>query len=564
MVKMLRERGETMMPNQEIMKDLIEKNLLDFVATRSDTNSKEEKNIEYFFNKWFAGIEYFQNNPEHCGLYEIPDDYLGRKVPWCMLKGQGNDTVVFIHHNDTVETKDYGTLEHLCLKPYELMEAFKAGKMRLPYSVEEDLFSDKWIFGRGVSDMKGGGSIQLSLIEEYSKEKNFKGNIVLVSVPDEENLSAGMRGAVLHLKELKDKYNLEYKLMLNSEPHEREDDFRPTLYDGSIGKIMPVVYVRGKLAHVGQVYSGLNPINLLSEIIRRTELGSNFIEKVGNTINPPPAWLYHKDRKTVYDVSLPIASCGYMSILPLKRTPQSLMNELKDICTESFIKVIEDMNESYKVYTNMAGLEFEKFTWEPKVKFYSELYNEAIRDRGKDFELAYEKVMAEIKEKFNSNKITIIEAANLIIEKTLEYVNDVTPCVILALTPPYYPSTNNNMLEEKSAQVYEAIDYIKEYAKVNFNEEYIVKNYFTGISDLSYSMFVSERSDIDYIEDNMLMWKDIYYIPLEVIKEISMPVINIGPWGRDLHKYTERVYKEDLFYKTPKLIDVFLSKILGN
>jgi arginine utilization protein RocB len=91
-----------------------------------------------------------------------------------------------------------------------------------------------------------------------------------------------------------------------------------------------------------------------------------------------------------------------------------------------------------------------------------------------------------------------------------------------------------------------------------------VQNYFTGISDLSYSMFVSDQSNIDYIANNMLMWKDIYYIPLEVIKEISMPVINIGPWGRDLHKYTERVYKEDLFYKTPKLIDLFVSRLLEN
>ncbi|CAK7047584.1 M20/M25/M40 family metallo-hydrolase [Tissierella sp.] len=550
--------------DKEVMKDLIEKNLLDFVGTRSDTNSKEEKNIEGFFKQWFSRIEYFQNNPEHYGLFEIPDDYLGRKVPWCLLKGKGKDTIVFIHHNDIVETKDYGTLESLCLKPYELMESFKAGKMQLPSLAKEDLFSDKWIFGRGVSDMKGGGSIQLSLIEEYSKDSNFKGNIVLISVPDEENLSAGMRGAALHLKSLKDKYDLEYKLMLNSEPHERGDDLRPTLYDGSIGKIMPVVYVRGKLAHVGQVYSGLNPINLLSEIIRRTELNPNFIEKVGNTTNPPPAWLYHKDRKMVYDVSLPIASCGYMSILPLKRTPKSLMDELKNISIQSFEKVIEDMNASYKAYTNIAGLEFEKFTWEPNVKFYSELYSEAIKDSGEDFESAYENLMVEIKEKFNSNKITTIEAANTIIEKTLKYVKDVSPCVILALTPPYYPSTNNNMLGEKSAIIYEIIEYIKTYAKDHFHEEYIVQNYFTGISDLSYSMFVSDQSNIDYIANNMLMWKDIYYIPLEVIKEISMPVINIGPWGRDLHKYTERVYKEDLFYKTPKLIDLFVSRLLEN
>lgn len=154
--------------------------------------------------------------------------------------------------------------------------------------MKKDLESGQWIFGRGVADMKGGGAIQLVLLEEYSKDENFKGNIVLLSVPDEENLSAGMRAGILKLKELKDKYGLNYRLMLNTEPHEREDEAVPTWYDSSIGKIMPVAYVRGKLAHVGYIYSGLNPINLLSEIIRRTEINPHFLEKRGNTVNPPP------------------------------------------------------------------------------------------------------------------------------------------------------------------------------------------------------------------------------------------------------------------------------------
>ena len=279
--------------NKEKLKDLIERNLLEYVGTRSDTNSKEEKNIEGFFLKWFDRLDYFKENPEHCGLFEIEGDYLDRKVPWCLLKGQGDDTLVFIHHNDVVETKDYGILEDLSLKPYELEEAFKITKLNLTDDMKEDLASGDWIFGRGVADMKGGGAIQLSLIEEYSKDKNFKGNIVLLSVPDEENLSAGMRAGVHKLKELKDKYGLDYKLMLDTEPHEREDTSKATWYDGSIGKLMPVAYVRGKLAHVGYIYSGLNPINLLSEIIRKTEISPRFIEKRGNTVNPPPTWLYH-------------------------------------------------------------------------------------------------------------------------------------------------------------------------------------------------------------------------------------------------------------------------------
>ena len=553
-----------MIKDKEYMKNLIEENLLAFVGTRSDTNSIKEHNIETFFENYFSKVDYFKKHPEYCGLFDIPGDYLDRKVSWCLLKGQGDDTIVFIHHHDIVETKDYGVLEELSLKPYELMEAFKQNKMELPKQAYDDLMSDKWIFGRGCSDMKGGGSIQLSLIEEYSKDEDFKGNIVLISVPDEENLSAGMRGATYLLKELKDKYNLNYKLMLNSEPHERGNDLKPTIYDGSIGKIMPVVYVRGKLAHVGQVYLGLNPINLLSEIIRRTELNPNFIEKVGTTTNPPPTWLYHKDRKQVYDVSLPIASTGYMSILPLKRSPMSIMDEIKEICNDAFIQVINDMNESYKAYNQIAGTEYDKLPWEISVKFYSELYAEALRDSGNEFEIAYSNLMDDIKDKFNSNKISTIDAANAIIEKTLEFVRDKNPCVVLAMTPPYYPSTNNSLLGEKSEEINETIEKLKQYAKKNFNEEYTVQNYFTGISDLSYAMFVSDQEDIDYISNNMLMWNDIYYIPLEIIKELSMPVINVGPFGRDLHKYTERVLKEDLFYKTPQLIDLVVRNILNS
>lgn len=198
------------------------------------------------------------------------------------------------------------------------------------------------------------------------------------------------------------------------------------------------------------------------------------------------------------------------------------------------------------------------------VKFYSRLYTEALRDSGNEFEIAYSSLMADIKDKFNSNKISTIDAANAIIEKTLEFVRDKNPCVVLAMTPPYYLSTNNNLLGEKSEEINETIKKLKQYAKKNFNEEYTVQNYYTGISDLSYAMFVSDQEDIDYISNNMLMWNDVYYIPLEIIKELSMPVINVGPFGRDFHKYTERVLKENLFYKTPQLIDLVVRNILNN
>lgn len=53
-----------------------------------------------------------------------------------------------------------------------------------------------------------------------------------------------------------------------------------------------------------------------------------------------------------------------------------------------------------------------------------------------------------------------------------------------------------------------------------------------------------------------------YDIPVEEIQKISMPCINIGPWGKDLHKLTERVNKEDLYWRTPRILNQAISIVL--
>lgn len=545
------------------LKQLIEKNLLDYVGTKTHTSTSLENNNIDFFEKWFNSVDYFKKHPENKGFHIIEGDHLARKVPWGLLKGEGDDTIIFIHHTDTVDTDDYGANRELAYKPYKVTEKYKEGNIDLDYLVKKDLYSGDWLFGRGVADMKGGAAIHLSLLEEYTKDKGFKGNILLIGLPDEENLSAGMRGAVSLLEELKDKHNLNYILMLNVEPHERDNEDVATIYDGSVGKIMPVVYVRGKLAHVGQVFRGFNPINLLSEIVRKTELNPDFIESVGNTTTPPPTWLYMKDRKEVYDVSLPIAAAGYMSILTLDKPPKEIFYKLYDISNQAFEEIIKDMEYSHKRYQKMLGKQLDELTWKPNVKLYSDLYKEALRDSGGEFANVIIQLMGEVKSSFNRNELSIIEGAYMIIEKTLEYVNDLSPTVVIALAPPYYPNTNNNMVSEKCGEINKSVQSLVSFAKKQWNQDYFVQNYFTGISDLSYAMFGSDSENIKYIEENMLMWKDIYYIPLDTIKKLSIPVLNIGPWGKDFHKYTERVYMEDLFHRTPVLIDRLVKELLG-
>lgn len=543
------------------LSEKIEKNLLDYLKAKTHTGTDLERNNEVFFKKWFDSVPYLRENPQYCGLHEIKNDQLCRKSPWALLKGDGNKTIIMIHHTDTVDTDDYGKLKKFAYDPYELERMYKLENIEMDDVSRRDLYSGEWLFGRGASDMKGGASITLSLFEEYSEKERFNGNILLLGVPDEENLSAGMRSAVTLLKELKEKYDLEYVLMLNVEPHERIKENEITIYDGSVGKIMPIFMVRGKLAHVGQIYKGFNPVNLLSAIVRKTELNPEFIERAGNTVSPPPTWLYFKDRKDVYDVSLPLTAGGYMSILTLTKSPKEILDQLKQISTEAFEEVISDMKLSYEKYKSLSSMNYGGFEWKPNVKYYGEIYNEIAEEKGEEFITAIAAFQKELEEKINKNEITRIDGAYSLIEKTLEYYSDLSPIVVIALAPPYYPSTNNSMLDNVE-EINELIRKMDDFARTEIGCGIYTQNYFTGISDLSYALFTSDNENIDYISSNMIFWGDMYYIPLDIIKEQSMPVLNVGPWGRDLHKYTERVYKKDLVENIPKLIDFIVRSIL--
>jgi len=173
---------------------------------------------------------------------------------------------------------------------------------------------------------------------------------------------------------------------------------------------------------------------------------------------------------------------------------------------------------------------------------------------------AFKKLNEEIHTKLLEGKdFTTIDGINEMIKTTLSFVKDKSPVVVLALSPPYYPAVNNAMIGEKSAKINQIV------AKLQENPEFCcqIKNIYTGISDLSYSMFISDDDAITYIKENMLMWGSVYSIPLELIKELTTPILNIGPWGKDIHKYTERVFLPDLYYKSPEVTDFVIRQILG-
>jgi arginine utilization protein RocB len=542
----------------------IEDILFAYVKTESFTNTINEKKAEEFFLDYFSKIPYFKNTPGSYGIYEIENDALNRNVSYAFLKGRGQDTIVFIHHNDIVGVEDFKLLKKYAFSPEELKAQLLRIKNTLSEDAKKDLEDDTFIFGRGVCDMKGGGSIQIALLKRYSELKNFNGNIVLIAVPDEENLSAGMRSAVRLLSELQDKYNLKYKLMINTEPHQRKDDETGVFSEGSVGKIMPFVYVRGYLAHAGKVFEGLNPIHIMSKIVSRTELNMDFSDVEGKEAAPPPTWLYLKDSKEQYDVSMPLSVKGCFGILTLNQTPQSILEKVKNICEESFDEVIDDMNNSFRRFAKATGLPLKYLQWESKVVNFQELFKEAEAAYGDEFIREYNKELEILGKKLKGNEISIIHCNFELIEFIYGYIDDIKPRIVYGLIPPYYPNVSNLFIDDLDENVSSLSDNLKKFTKEEFNQNYNTEYFYTGISDLSYSSIEKSGEIYKALEESMPLLGQFYNVPVELIEKISMPCINIGPWGKDFHKMTERVNKEDLYIRTPRIINKAISLILGN
>ena len=545
-----------LMDSQKKIKNTLE----ELISIQSDTGTSLEKDIEKYIYEWLQKLDYFKTNTNNLGNYPLTSDSLDRTVVWGLIKGIGRKTVILLNHQDVVDTCDYQNLRKYAYHPVLLREMLK--DVELSKDVEEDLISGEWIFARGAADMKAGIAIQLSLVELFSKQPNFKGNILFVSVADEESLSLGMRSSAELLQKIKNKFDLEYTILIDSEPHLKTENNEGIFNTGSVGKLMPVVYVRGRKTHIGDIFQGFNPLLLLSRIASITELNSDFSDVVEDEVSPPPSWSFFRDGKQCYDASIPESAGGYFSVLTLKRTPKIILEELLEISKQSFENVICQMNENYSNYLNKKKEALHMLPWKTNVKTFSQIYNEAIEQSGDVFLLDYRLTMEKLKGGIKNNILSMPESNLALIGKTLEYITDKTPMVVIAFSPPYYPHVSINDFKELDNTISDISNVVVQIAKDVCNETYSKKNYFMGISDMSYAALNDSENIIPHIEFNMPLWKNMYDIPFETIKQLAIPSINIGPYGKDLHKFTERVLEKDVIKQTPKLIAGVIKHIL--
>lgn len=527
-----------------------------YAAVRSESGTSAENLAGDFFRSHISENPYFARNPGQFGRRALPDDPFGRGVEWALVRGSGNRTVVLMHHFDVVEIEDFGKLKPLAFDPEHLPTALSEMAGDLGAEVREDLESGRYIFGRGSADMKAGGAIQMALIDSASRNSRLSGNLLLLGLPDEENLSAGMRCAAGLLAELKRQFSLEYVLMINSEPHQRKAPSVGVISGGSIGKIMPFLYVRGILAHAGKSPEGFNPLSVLSDVVRRTEMSLDFVEEMDSVseMSPPPTWLMARDSKTAYDVSMPSSAFGCLSVHPLSNQPGLILETFRKVCEAAASETAQQVNRASVLFRSRTG----RAPWEKgrevRVLSFGGLVSALEARSPAAFAELYEKALDRSREDLGRGAVPIYKAVWTLVETLVDRLGCQDPVAVFGLLPPYYPSVSHVDRPDFDSSVRTLAASLADLARGAWGQDYELESYFTGISDLSYSSLADAPGVESVIRAEMPLYGDFYSIPFASIAEISMPCVNIGPWGKDFHKMTERVLREDLTERTPRLL----------
>ncbi|MFD2133831.1 hypothetical protein ACFSKI_21715 [Pseudogracilibacillus auburnensis] len=132
----------------------------------------------------------------------------------------------------------------------------------------------------------------------------------------------------------------------------------------------------------------------------------------------------------------------------------------------------------------------------------------------------------------------------------MSYCQELAPATILFFAPPYYPainSTEDDLIQEK-------IKLTQETLKKECDVDAKQVHYFNGISDLSYVNYDKHDEGWRAYKLNTPAWGSVYSIPFEGMQKLQAPVLNIGPFGKDAHKLTERLHKESAFVHTPLVL----------
>jgi arginine utilization protein RocB len=532
--------------------------LRELVSAKSISGTVDENLAVDKIVELISEIPYFQQNPENLSVIPVEEDRFNRGFVSALIKSNTGkkDTIIITGHLDVVGIEDFGHLKEIAFDIDRITSRIM--ELNPDDAAVKDLESGEWIFGRGVADMKYGIALCIEVLRWFSQKSEIPGNILFLAVPGEESNSEGMLAAVPYLEKMQDEgYKFKGCFVTESTVPRWSGDSTKRIYTGTIGKVMPMFFCRGKESHVCEPLSSVNPNLVISEITRMIENNPDFCTQYKGECNPPPVCLKQMDLKELYNVQTPLYAVGYYNLLTLKLKASELVEKLKVVAAKGFSNSLQLLAKNAHEYAKLTGKDPIINEYPANVITFDELW-EAVLANHKDLENDINKKIDLLQNKNLDNQQIAIQ----ITKELLEMYEDKNPIVVVGFAPPFYPTRVIEGNTEDERLLLDAINATIEYGN-NDCKETIEKCYFyDAICDLSYTG-LGEDEGAETIALNMPSLRKNYFLPMASLGKLNIPGAVFGGLGKDFHKNTERLHVPYSVDVVPKLYEFMIDKIFG-
>ncbi|MBS4192807.1 M20/M25/M40 family metallo-hydrolase [Bacillus sp. FJAT-49705] len=528
----------------------IEKLTISLVNINSINGTAGEGKIIEFVYDTMQTFPYYQKNPSLLWTTDVKNDPIGRKNLFACVKSPKETTKTIIYHShlDTVDIEDYGNSKEYALSPQHLEEFFKTYNGNK--DVQKDALSGDWMFGRGAVDMKSGAAVHIANILYFSNHlEELDGNLLLILNGGEESEHDGIIDALDELSRLKIEENLDFLMAINTDfttPLYRNDPHR-YIYTGVAGKLLPSFHIYGREVHVGDTLSGIDPNYIAAKITERIHNNFELTKQIEGETILPPTCLHQRDTKETYTVQTASASHIYFNYFLYEETPNQVINKLKTVTQQVCLEAEQYLQQQYEKYVEFSKVPKSDLSWHLEVVTYHE-FIAYLNQKGINTELIIKEVLE--KNVGQESRHQAFAIVNALQKADPEY----RPRVILFFAPPFLPHNYFKENVERDQLLKQTITKVVDEVASETGEQFEVKRFFPYLADGSFLSIHATEKELYELLGNFPEWETLYPVPFERIRALNIPSVTMGVYGKDGHKWTERVFKPYSFGILPSLI----------
>jgi arginine utilization protein RocB len=319
---------------------------------------------------------------------------------------------------------------------------------------------------------------------------------------------------------------------------------------GTIGKLLLRALVVGKASHACYPLDGVSSSYLAAELVH--EFSPELSEEEGAELAVPPTVLGSRDLKPSYNVTIPDRDFVFWSVIALRRTTQEVFEIAERLTQRAMSRAAAQMRERSASLKNPMKLspawwKIQTFTFEQAVR------SAAQRDNFADQFKEHAAALA------GRDELDFPSRSRRLAEFAWEAARLEGPAIILLIGSAPYPA-NRLAQVESGNRLSQILTRVAQETSIAFNTPITQCEFFPAISDMSF-LRPADKAEFEFISQNTPLWgSSIAWNREERIYD--MPVINVGPWGRDYHHWLERTHNRYTFTVLPYLLHEICRTVL--